>query len=96
MPPNTKWSLGVCIEKCKGIVAPEVVELAQQILDPRNSRAHALLEHSSPQLSIIGGSKRGEERLSMSHYLIEFYRGDAKGVIEITFKILSILFGDKP
>lgn len=92
LPPHTKWTLGICITKCKGIVTPEVLEFAQQMLEPRNSRTHALLEHSYPQLSILGGNERGVELLSPSKYLIEPYRGDAKKVIELTFKILSSLY----
>jgi len=94
LPLNSKWTLGTCIDKCKGIVESEVIELAQQILEPRNNRAHALLEHSDPHLSIIGGNERGIELLASGNALIEPYRGDAKKVIEITFKILSILFGN--
>ena len=93
LPPNSKWTLGTCVNKCKGIVSSEVLKLAQQILEPRNNRAHALLEHSDPQLFISGGSERGVELLSSGHAQIEPYRGDAKRVIDLTFKILSVLFG---
>jgi hypothetical protein len=92
---HAKWTLGTCIINCKGIVAPEVVKLAQQMLGPRNSRTHALLEHTDPQLSIMGGKERGVEVLSTSHALIEPYRGDAKKVIKATFKILSRLYGSE-
>jgi hypothetical protein len=93
LPTNSKWTLGVCIKKCKGIVASEVIALAEKILEPRNSRAHALLEHSDPQLAISGGEDRGVELLSSGHALIEPYRGDARTVIELTFKILDFLYG---
>lgn len=94
LPPNSKWTLGMCISKCKGVVTSDVLELAQQMLEPRNNRTHALLEHSDPQLSISGGLERGIEFLP-SGYHIEPYRGDAKKVIEIAFKIMSKLYGSK-
>jgi hypothetical protein len=93
LPSESRWTLGVCIRKCKGIIAPDILDLARQILEPRNSRAHALLEHSDPQLAIIGGPERGIEVLSPQRYLIEPYRGEARKVIEITSKILSKLYG---
>ena len=93
LPPGSRWTLGVCISKCQGIVAQEILDLVRQILEPRNSRAHALLEHSDPQLAIIGGPDRGIEVLSPRHHLIEPYRGEARKVIEITSKILSKLYG---
>ena len=93
--PEGRWTLGKCIYKLdwQGIIAPEILDLAKQIVDPRNSRAHALLEHSDPQLAIIGGPERGIDVLSSHHYLIEPYRGEAKKIIEITSKILSKLYG---
>lgn len=96
--PEGRWTLGKCIYKLdwQGIIAPEILDLARQIVDPRNSRAHALLEHSDPQLAIIGGPERGIDVLSSHHYLIEPYRGEAKRVIEITFKTLSELYGVEP
>jgi len=91
--PNAVWTLGTCIKKCKGVIEAEVIDFAQQMLESRNSRAHALVEHSDPQLSIIGGDESGVEMLSSGHALIEPYRGDAKKVIEMTFKILRCLYG---
>ena len=90
--PGRGWTLGVCIGKCKGIVSSEVLDLVQQILEPRNSRAHALLEHTDPAISRIGGPNRGYERLSNQHGLIEFYRGDATHVIQTTYQILEKLY----
>jgi hypothetical protein len=87
-----RWTLGVCIGKCTGIVSAEVLDLARQILEPRNSRAHALLEHTDPVMSKIGGLNRGIERLSNHHHLIEFYRGDATSVIQTTYQILEKLY----
>jgi hypothetical protein len=87
-----RLTLGKMIQKCQGIVDQTVLELAQRILEPRNSRAHALLEHSNPQLAIIGGADRGIEILSSQHYLVEPYRGEAKRVVELTAKILAKIY----
>jgi hypothetical protein len=95
MPDEREWTLGRCLYKLNWSgtrITQEIIELGKQILDPRNSRAHALLEHSDPQLSIFGGQERGIEVLSSGHYLIEPYRGDAKMLIETTFKILALLY----
>jgi hypothetical protein len=92
--PQGQWTLGRCIHQLDwtGIMATEILDLAKQILDPRNSRAHALLEDSDPQLALIGGAERGVEVLGPHHYLVEPYRGDAKTIIETTFKILLGLY----
>ncbi len=95
MPDSEMWTLGKCLYKLNWTgtrITQEIQELGKQILDPRNSRAHALLEHSDPQLSIMGGLERGIEVMSSGHYLIEPYRGDAKMLVEITFKILTLLY----
>ena len=91
--PKGIQTLGECIGLCKGIVAPEVLGFAQQMLEPRNNRAHALLEHTDPQISILGGPNRGVETLSSGHHQIEWYRGDASEVIALTYKILHGLYG---
>jgi hypothetical protein len=93
LPPGTKWTLGTCIHRCKGVVPQNTLDLAQSILEPRNNRAHALLEHSDPGLAISGGPKRGIEIRSPQHYLIEPFRGDATKVIVTTHNILNELFG---
>jgi hypothetical protein len=90
--PRGNSTLGKCIGLCEGIVAPEILDFARQMLEPRNNRAHALLEHSDPQTSIMGGLDRGIEWRGSS-YLIEPYRGDARNVITATYKILSGLYG---
>ena len=95
MPDKGPWTLGRCVYKLDWTgtrITEEIQEFVKQVLDPRNSRAHALLEHSDPGLSISGGSKRGIEVIDASKYLIEPYRGDAKLLIEITFKILAQLY----
>jgi hypothetical protein len=92
LPANTRWTLGRCIRECNGIVPQDVLDLAQLMLEPRNNRAHALLEHSDPQLAISGGPDRGIEILSSQHYQIEPYRGDAKNVIATVYKILVKLY----
>jgi len=84
-----RLTLGKMIQKCRGVVDQNLLELAKEILEPRNSRAHALLESSSPELAILGGSERGIEIRSLRHYLIEPYRGEAKRVVELTARILG-------
>jgi hypothetical protein len=93
LPPGARWTLGRCIQECTGIVAPTTLDLAREMLEPRNNRAHALLEHADPQMSIIGGPERGIEVLSSGHHQIEPYRGDARNVIISTYKILQNLYG---
>ncbi|OLE53903.1 MAG: hypothetical protein AUG51_10590 [Acidobacteria bacterium 13_1_20CM_3_53_8] len=93
LPSGSHWTLGRCIRECRGIVSQGVLDLAQSMLEPRNNRAHALLEHSDPDLAISGGAERGIEIFSSKHYHIEPYRGDARRVILSTYKILSMLYG---
>lgn len=98
LPDGRGWTLGRCIHELewKGTrISPDILELAEQIREPRNNRAHALLEHSDPLLSIMGGKERGIEFLKSGHFLIEPYRGDASRIIEITFKILEKLYKRK-
>jgi hypothetical protein len=95
MPDNNEWTLGKCIHKLNWTntrITQEIRELAKQILGPRNSRTHALLEHSDPHLSIMGGAARGIEMRDSNSHLIEPYRGDAKLLVEVTFKILVRLY----
>ncbi len=95
LPKKSEWTLGRCIKRLNWTgtrVTPEITELAKQMVDPRNDRAHALLEHRDPLLSTLGGENRGVEVLRSGHALIEPYRGDAKRVIEITYKILAKLY----
>jgi len=93
LPSGSHWTLGRCIRECVGTVSKDVLDLAQSMLEPRNNRAHALLEHSDPHLAIMGGAERRIEILSSRHYLVEPYRGDARSVILATYKILSALYG---
>ena len=92
LPPKGQMTLGKMIGNCKGIVDQAILDLAKQILEPRNSRAHALLEHSNPQLAIIGGPERGIEIRSPHHYLVEPFRGEATRVLELSSKILEKLY----
>lgn len=95
MPDKKGWPLGRCLFQLDWSttrVGLDVIERAKEILDPRNSRAHALLEHSDPQLSIIGGDEHGVELLASGHALIEPYRGDAKRLLTLTYEILSLLY----
>lgn len=92
-PVGEYLPLGKMIEKCEGIVDQSVLDLAKKIREPRNSRAHALLELSDPQLAIIGGAERGVQIVNSQGYIIEPYRGEAKRVIQITAEILARLYG---
>lgn len=93
LPTGKHWTLGTCMGLCNGLVAQDVLDLARSMLEPRNNRAHALLEHSDPDLALRGGAKRGIEIRSPQDYLIEPFRGDAKSVIAATHQILAKLHG---
>lgn len=93
--PKGNWTLGRCIHQLdwkNTRVSETVIQLAASMLEPRNNRAHALLESSDPLLSIMGGPNRGIEIIPVGH-MVEPYRGDAKNTIETTYKILSNLYG---
>jgi hypothetical protein len=92
LPSKKYFTLGTMIKECKGFVDQEVLYLAEQMLEPRNSRAHALLEHSNPQLAIMGGPKRGIEELNPQAYIIEPYRGEAERAIELSSQLLKKLY----
>jgi hypothetical protein len=94
--PKGELTLGKCMYNInwdRTRISPEILEFAKGMLEPRNSRAHALLEHSHPQLAIIGGAERGRDIQQSGHYLIEPFRGDAKKIIELTYKVLIRLYG---
>jgi hypothetical protein len=95
IPKGKQWTLDTCIKRCRGIVSQDVLQLARSVAKKRHSRAHALLEHSDPELAISGGSERRVDRLSSQHYLVESYHGDAKNVIVATCEILAKLYGVK-
>jgi hypothetical protein len=95
LPGNREWTLGSCIHKLNWTgarITQEILELAKQIIEPRNSRTHALLEHSDPRVASMGGRERGIEVRSPGYYLIEPYRGEAKAAITVTFEILTKLY----
>jgi hypothetical protein len=95
LPQTGLMTLGKMIRECKGIVDQDVLDLAKEILNPRNDRAHALLEHSNPQLAINGGSERGIEIRGSQHYLIEPFRGEATALIELSSEILAKLYQNR-
>ncbi len=92
LPDNKYSTLGNMIQECKGIVDKDVLSLAGQIVKPRNSRAHAILEHSDPQLAIMGGPERGIDQINQQAYLIEPYRGEAARAIKLSSRILKKLY----
>lgn len=89
---KNKKTLGQWIRELDGKLDSDVINWAEEILKPRNSRAHALLEQSDPFTAYMG-SKRGLQQIGSNAYVLEYYRGDAKEVIERTFKILHQLYG---
>ena len=93
--PSGTWTLGKCIHELSWSgtrITKDHLYHAKMILEPRNSRAHALLEHKDPQSSILGGN-RGIDQISNSRYIIEPYRGEAVGIIKNTWFCLSDLYG---
>ena len=95
IPSKENWTLGKIIKKCDKVVKSELLIYAREMLEPRNSRAHALLEHADPVLSIIGGKDRGIQIINPYAHVIEPYRGEAKKTIELAYKILKGLYGGK-
>ena len=48
--PSGNWTLGKCIHKLdwsETRISQNVIDLASKMLEPRNNRAHALLEHTA-------------------------------------------------
>ncbi len=92
--PSGQWTLGQCIYKLDwegSRVTKEILNIADECLDSRNSRAHALLEHADPQTALAGGN-RGINFLDSGHYTIEPYRGDAEKVVSNTWQVLQKLY----
>jgi hypothetical protein len=95
--PTGNWTLGKCIydlDWTNTKIDETILNLVAECLDPRNDRAHALLEHSNPSLSIIGGKKRSIQELSNVAHFVEAFKGDAKVVIFSTWKVLVTLYGN--
>jgi len=94
--PKGVWTLGRCVRELnwEGTkVRAAILADAEACIEPRNSRAHALLEDEEPQLSIIGGPNRGIQVLSETRYTVEPFRGDALAVIEHVWRVLDSLYG---
>ena len=97
--PKGVWPLGRCIHDLDWTgtrLTDSLLSEAKECVSPRNSRAHALLEHDDPQLSIIGGPARGIEILSENRYLIEPYRGESLAMLSNVWRILESLYGSRP
>lgn len=93
--PEGRWTLGKCIHKLDWngtSITQDHIDKINKFLGPRNSRAHALLEHEQPKLAMMGGLNRGVEVRSNQHYLIEPFRGEAKEGMEALYSILSSLY----
>ena len=99
LPRKGQWTLGGCVNglSWEGTRVDEhVLQPIRELLSPRNSRAHALLEHSDPKLAGRGGPRRGVRTLSSNHYVTEPYRGEAKNALLTLYSILSTLYGPEP
>jgi len=97
--PKGTWPLGRCIKDLdwtKTRITDTLLSEARDCVSPRNNRAHALLEHDDPQLSIIGGPARGIEILTEHRYLIEPYRGESLAMLSRVWRILHSLYGAQP
>jgi hypothetical protein len=95
--PSGTWTLGKCIydlDWANTRIASGILDHAKKCKGHRDSRAHALLEHTDPQASLSGG-ERGVQQLSSSRYLIEPYRGEAAKIMTNTWQILSELYSAK-
>lgn len=100
LPPG-HWTLGALIHSTKldwspTRICPHHLKSIDDVKGPRNSRAHALLEHENPKESSRGGPNRGVEILSSRHYHIEPFRGEAHEAISAIYSILSELYEHEP
>jgi hypothetical protein len=92
--PSGNWTLGRCIynlDWSSTRVNNSHLEFAKACHGNRDSRAHALLEHTDPALSMFGGD-RGIQILSPIHYSIEPYRGEATSMISNAWALLDSLY----
>ncbi|MCB0020915.1 MAG: hypothetical protein KDE09_24135 [Anaerolineales bacterium] len=95
--PGGHWTLGRCIHQLDWrdtAITTNHLNLISEFLGPRNSRAHALLEHDNPEEANMGGQNRGVEILSEQHYTIEPFRGDAWQGMLALYPILADIYGD--
>jgi len=92
-----RWTLGRCIYELDwdGILSPGILDLAKDIVNPRNSRTHALLEHSDPYLAMFGEPQDGTDVLGSPGSLTEVYRREASDVLETTLEILQRLYSSQ-
>ena len=80
LPPGN-YTLGRCIHNLDWSntkIDETILSLISECLDPRNDRAHALLEHSKPSLSIIGGKKDQFKSYLMCHISLKHLKGMQK------------------
>ena len=97
--PKGNWTLGRCIHELDWSgtrVKQDHLDTINRVKGPRNSSAHALLEHESPSEASRGGKRRGVEVRPSGHYLIEPFRGDALEAISAVYSVLSDLYEDEP
>lgn len=95
--PSGKWTLGGCIHNLDWSstrVEQSHLDAIDRVKGPRNSRAHALLEHENPNEASRGGKNRGIEIRPSGHYMIEPFRGDAREALKAIYYVLSDLYED--
>ena len=96
LPPG-HWTLGRCVHDLDWTgtrVDATHLQAVDGVKGPRNSRAHALLEHDDPGRAGRGGAGRGIEFRSGRHAMIEPFRDEALGAMRAVYSVLSDLYGD--
>lgn len=91
LPAGQKWTLGVLINNSAGIIDQALLDLAAELRDPGNDRAHALLEITDPQRANFGGDRAVE--IVGQGYQIYQYAGEAKFAIAKAHEILKAVCG---
>ena len=92
--PAGVWTLGKCafkLDLSKTRVSAELLSHARECVDPKNDRAHALLEHKDPTAAVMGGD-RGIYPITPNRYLIEPFRGEALNIASRTWSLLHGLY----
>ncbi len=97
-PTDKNWTLGKLIYELdwKGTrITTEILDYLKQIKEPRDDRAHAILEQLNPFLANQGGYNRKLKKIENNTYMIEPYHGDANIAIKAIFTILDVLYSSK-
>jgi len=87
-------TLGVIIRECEKVnVESKIMDLAKQIKNYGDDRAHSNLERKDPVMANLGGDSRVVEILTPSKHLIHPYKGNAKQSILSARELLFSVFG---